>query len=369
MTSSAGWNSSRTRPGQQPACRDLGQREARRRRGRRCARRGRRRGRRPASCFATGRRSGRRPGGRRGRRAARPGGPSVPISASTPPPSGRVTTQPAPSSADDDRLGRAVLGPAQLGVGVQVAAERDEVVGVLVDDLVDDGRGGRGGCRHDLPSLVRLGRRRRRAAGLRPAEPAARPTARPVVRRRAPQRRPGEDRSRWASSSRTSAQVNSSCCSARLWASPSRAEVLAVRLDALPDVVDARRRSSPEQVTTGGRPLGVAAHQPQRSGELAGGDAGLALVVLAALRVGLVDRDHVDDLQDALLDALELVAGAGEGEEAGTCRPSRPRSPRTARRRPSRPARRRSRRPRARASPAWWPARPRRACRPTGRAG
>ena len=35
-------------------------------------------------------------------------------------------------------LGGALLGPGQLGVGVQVAAELDELVGVLVDDLGDD---------------------------------------------------------------------------------------------------------------------------------------------------------------------------------------------------------------------------------------
>ena len=33
------------------------------------------------------------------------------------------------------------------------------------------------------------------------------------------------------------------------------------------------------------------------------------------LAVGLVDRDHVGDLEDALLDALQLVAGARQGQE------------------------------------------------------
>ena len=46
-------------------------------------------------------------------------------------------------------------------------------------------------------------------------------------------------------------------------------------------------------------------------GELAGGHAGLPLVLL----VRLVDRHHVGDLEDALLDALQLVAGARDGEE------------------------------------------------------
>ena len=67
----------------------------------------------------------------------------------------------------------------------------------------------------------------------------------------------------------------------------------------------------PEQVTTGGAHSPLAAHQPQRAGELAGRGPGLLL----AVAVGLVDRDHVGDLEDALLDALQLVAGAGEGEE------------------------------------------------------
>ena len=67
----------------------------------------------------------------------------------------------------------------------------------------------------------------------------------------------------------------------------------------------------PEQVTTGGAHSPAAAHQPQRAGQLPGRGPGLLL----AVAVGLVDRDHVGDLEDALLDALELVAGAGQGEE------------------------------------------------------
>ena len=105
-----------------------------------------------------------------------------------------------------DRVGGALLGPAQLGVGVEVAAEGDELVGVLVDDLGDD-VGGRVGW-HDRPSLgsglpgrLRTARddrgrrspsvgvrRRPRAAGPRPAAPAAHRTARHVVRRRGSRR-------------------------------------------------------------------------------------------------------------------------------------------------------------------------------------
>ncbi len=91
---------------------------------------------------------------------------------------------------------------------------------------------------------------------------------------------------------------------------PVLAEVLAVGEDALPDVVD----TGPGEGRAGddrGRPLPPAVDEPQGPGELAGG----APRLLLAVAVGLVDRDHVGDLQDALLDPLELVAGAGEGEE------------------------------------------------------
>ena len=56
--------------------------------------------------------------------------------------------------------------------------------------------------------------------------------------RRGPRRPRAEWRSRCSSSSRTSAQVKSSCWSARLRGQPVRAEVLAVGEHALPDVVD-----------------------------------------------------------------------------------------------------------------------------------
>ena len=64
-------------------------------------------------------------------------------------------------------------------------------------------------------------------------------------------------------------------------------------------------------MTTGGAHSVVPADQAQRSGQLTGRSPGLLL----AIAVRLVDGDHVGDLEDALLDALELVAGAGEGEE------------------------------------------------------
>ena len=117
----------------------------------------------------------------------------------------------------------------------------------------------------------------------------------------------------------------------------------------------------PEQVTTAGaasRPV----HHPQRARQVTRGHPRLGLPVA----VGLVDRDHVGELEDPALDALELVAGAGQGQEAGRCRPCRPRWSRTGRRRRSRPAPRRTPRPRARGSPGWSPGPRRRACRRWG---
>ena len=87
-------------------------------------------------------------------------------------------------------------------------------------------------------------------------------------------------------------------------------EVGAMSEHALPQVVDpdvVERRAGHDRR----RPLPVPAHQAQRPGEL----AGRGLRLLLAVAVGLVDRDHVRDLEDALLDALELVAGAGQRQE------------------------------------------------------
>src|SRR3546814_8640851 len=54
-------------------------------------------------------------------------------------------------------------------------------------------------------------------------------------------------------------------------------------------------------------PLAARLDQAQGSGQLAGSDARLGFPRrVAALVVGLVDRDHIDDLQDALLDPLQL---------------------------------------------------------------
>ena len=65
-------------------------------------------------------------------------------------------------------------------------------------------------------------------------------------------------------------------------------------------------------VSTGGvQAASGRVHQPQRARQFTGRGAGVALV----RAVRLVDGDHVGQLQDALLDALELVAGAGQGEQ------------------------------------------------------
>ena len=123
-------------------------------------------------------------------------------------------------------------------------------------------------------------------------------------------RTPAEWRSRWSSSSRTSAQVKSSCCSARFAGQPVVAEVVAVVEHPPPQVVDAdvvERGAGDDRR----RPLVLRPHHAQRAGQVARRGACLLL----AVAVGLVDRDHVGDLEDALLDALQLVAGAGQGEE------------------------------------------------------
>ena len=146
------------------------------------------------------------------------------------------------------------------------------------------------------------GRRRWSRAAPRPAPPRG-------SRRGWPRTR-GERRSRSASSSRTSAQVKSSCWRARLPASPSSPRCSRCPSTRCPHVVDAdvgQARAGHDRW----RPRSLAVHQPERAGQLAGRGPGLLLPVA----VGLVDRDHVGDLEDALLDALQLVAGAGQGEE------------------------------------------------------
>src|SRR4051812_30398311 len=91
---------------------------------------------------------------------------------------------------------------------------------------------------------------------------------------------------------------------------PGVAEMLPVPQHLVPDAVDADV-VQPAGRDDGRGPLAPAPHQPQRAGQLTSRGAGLALPVA----VGLVHRDHVGDLEDALLDALELVTGARDGEE------------------------------------------------------
>ena len=328
MTSSAGWKSSRTRPRQQPA----------------------RRAPRPSAraaptraavwtswpqAWATpvdgagprvvgqvldrqrvevGAQRDERARGRRGRRPARCAG-------------SRVTRQPACSTRGATSVGGARLAPGQLGVGVQVAAQVDEVGVVLVDDGVDDDQGRWRRVGHRGPK--QLHRRAATAATAGTTSPSA-------VGRYAAEDPVGGDRGRQlagehgrrgprrgsraatsasgaaaaSSSSRTSAQVKSSCWRARLSASPASprcSRCASTRSQRSSTPTSSQRRAGDHRR----RPLPLAAHQPQRAGELAGGGAGLLL----AVAVGLVDRDHVGDLEDALLDALQLVAGAGQGEE------------------------------------------------------
>ena len=68
---------------------------------------------------------------------------------------------------------------------------------------------------------------------------------------------------------------------------------------------------SPETVTTGG------AHSPlpRTSRSAPASSRAAARASSSPVAVGLVDRDDVGDLEDALLDALQLVAGAGQGQE------------------------------------------------------
>ena len=90
---------------------------------------------------------------------------------------------------------------------------------------------------------------------------------------------------------------------------------------------------------------------------------------LDIVAVGLVDGDDVGELEQAALDALQLVAGARGLPPRRKRRPYWRRRSRTGRRRPSRPAPRRSRLPRPeRSSRAWsWSRRP--GCRRQERGG
>ena len=90
-----------------------------------------------------------------------------------------------------------------------------------------------------------------------------------------------------------------------------------VPLHGLPDVLQAlagqpaagQHRHPPGRRGRVGR-----AHHPHRAGEIPCGQACFD----GALAVGLVDRDHVGQLEDALLDALQLVAGARQASAAGS---------------------------------------------------
>ena len=354
-----------------------------------CARRGRRRGRRPGSVLAHGSPVVSSTGSASRSARSATSGPSSPSSAISPVPPVRVTRQPASATCAAASSVVRLLAPRELGVGVQVAAEVDQLVGVLVDDGVDDARGVGHGLGVSRPGWVGWtcqehevssgGSARARPVGVvRRQDPvgghagaAARRRARRRVPRRGAARTPGERRSRWASSSRTSAQVKSSCCSARLAASPSAPRCSRWREHLAPTPRAPRCPSSPEQVSTGGtqptrrrrRCTSRSAPASSRAADRASCSRSLAAVVR------LVDRDDVGDLEDPLLDALQLVAGAGQGEEQERVdHPGHGRSP-TGRRRRSRRARRRTPPPPAPASPGWSRGRRRRGCRRWARAG
>ena len=107
----------------------------------------------------------------------------------------------------------------------------------------------------------------------------------------------------------------------------------------------------PLHVSTGtDHPSGRPGDEVQGGGQLGGRAGGLG----GAVAVGLVHRDHVGQLEHALLDPLQARRRRAPASAAGTCRPCPRRPSPTARRRPSRRAPRRSRPPPARRwSRAW----------------
>ena len=93
---------------------------------------------------------------------------------------------------------------------------------------------------------------------------------------------------------------------------PLGLEVLAVLEHRRPHLVEAPCRSAREQVSTGGRRVegpGIIIRIAPASSRAAPRGGRLAVAV------GLVDRDDVGELEDAALDALQLVAGTGQGEQ------------------------------------------------------
>ena len=244
MTSSAGWNSRRTRPVSSPAaCTSARASPAPSRPvvwtswPHAWAT--------PGTWLATGRRWCRRPGSAsRSARSATSGpdvaqvGDQAGVPGARDPPADRVEVV-------ADQVGGAGLVPGQLGVGVQVASEVEEVVGVLVDHRLDQGeRSVRGHVPTRLVhrfarALIRLAVvRREDAVGGGPGRAARRGAPAP-----APRRAPGvpvpERRSRCSSSSRTSAQAKSSCWWARFSASPSAPSRSRCASTSRPHVVDA----------------------------------------------------------------------------------------------------------------------------------
>jgi len=84
-----------------------------------------------------------------------------------------------------------------------------------------------------------------------------------------------------------------------------------VALDQRPHLAQAATGEGAAGDDRGGPAVLGPAEQPQRAGQLASGAPGLVLV----RSVGLVHGDDVGQLEDALLDPLKLVAGAGQGQQ------------------------------------------------------
>ena len=243
------------------------------------------------------------------------------MSTSSPVCGSRVTARPAALQPGGDDLGRTLLVPGELGVGVEVATQsRSSVRRARSTTRHRSSAGGAEGAWTSTSVTLRAtrsGDRRRPgwrsaaavSAAARPTSTASRTSARMAATS-------GDRRSRCSSSSRTSAQVNSSRWSALFASSPSAPEAsrwasTCSQTPATP--VAGQGRAGDDRGGPG--PGAPAVHQAERTGQLPGRGTGLLLPLDTASVVRLVEGDHVGELEDALLDALELVAGPGQRQE------------------------------------------------------
>ena len=160
----------------------------------------------------------------------------------------------------------------------------------------------------DVTSARSVGRRSCSAAAvgvISPARTSASTSATRSLARGAEAGRAGGRRSPTTSSGRPGRRR----CSARR---PGAVEVLAVGAQLVPHRCRGSRRSSALHVSTG-------VIQPSSRGAIRcsapASSLGRALGVAHVGAVGLVDGDDVGQLEHALLDALQAVAGAGEREQ------------------------------------------------------